>query len=387
MALTKMNTDLNIISALDNEPNDVGGLSADQLKAKFDEAGNAIKTYINDSLTVELEADAAAETLGALDKDGAASTVQGELDKVSNLGGVTASPAEINVLDGITASTAELNIMHGVAATAQDINDAVADKHSHANKSALDTLPSGGVVTALGGDNTTVPTSKAVSDALGASGNLPAGGTTGQSLVKASGTNYDTEWKSLAKADITDFPLSMNPTAHKSTHSVGGADALIDADIGLTPAVATALGLTGNPQVKDALNKLKTFVDTAQTTANGRAQIATGSYTGTGTFGESNPTIITSDFPIKMIALGILDTYDTSRILGQQALFNLNACVLGGAYVRMPLPQATVEYIYFALSSDGKTVRFYSNSSYNQYNAGASDNGGRFKNNYYVAIG
>lgn len=117
------------------------------------------------------------------------------------------------------------------------------------------------------------------------------------------------------------------------------------------------------------------------------AKIVTGSYTGTGTFGEGNPTIITSDFPIKMIALGILDTCETSRILTRQALFNLNACVLGGDYVRMPLPQATVEYIYFALSSDGKTVRFYSNSSYNQYNAGASDNGGRFKNNYYVAIG
>lgn len=62
-----------------------------------------------------------------------------------------------------------------------------------------------------------------------------------------------------AKANITDFPTSMPPTAHKSTHSVGGADALIDADIGLTPAVATALGLTGNPQVGDALAALGRF--------------------------------------------------------------------------------------------------------------------------------
>ena len=42
--------DLNIIQALDDEPNDVGGLSAQELKAKFDEAGNAIKDFINDSL-------------------------------------------------------------------------------------------------------------------------------------------------------------------------------------------------------------------------------------------------------------------------------------------------------------------------------------------------
>lgn len=42
--------DLNIIQALDDEPNDVGGLSSAELKAKFDEAGNVIKNFINDSL-------------------------------------------------------------------------------------------------------------------------------------------------------------------------------------------------------------------------------------------------------------------------------------------------------------------------------------------------
>lgn len=42
--------DLNIIQGLDDEPNDVGGLSAQELKAKFDEAGNIIKNYINNSL-------------------------------------------------------------------------------------------------------------------------------------------------------------------------------------------------------------------------------------------------------------------------------------------------------------------------------------------------
>lgn len=386
MALTKMNTDLNIIAALDDEPNSVGGLSATELKAKFDESGNAIKTYINETLTAELEADAAAETLGALDKDGAASTVQGELDKVSNLGGVTASPAEINVLDGITASTAELNIMHGVAATAQDINDAVADKHSHANKSALDTLPSGGVVTALGGDNTTVPTSKAVSDALGASGNLPAGGTTGQSLVKASGTNYDTEWKSLAKADITDFPLSMNPTAHKSTHSVGGADALIDADIGLTPAVATALGLTGNPQVKDALGKLKTFIDTAQTTANGRAQIATGSYTGTGAFGASNPNSLTFDFAPKILwifASGrISDNSFMSTNMSSSYAPIADISRLSTSFLKYGAPYNSDDtQSYSRKSADGKTITWYNEASANaQYNRDIF----RY---YYVAIG
>ena len=55
MALTKLTDDLNIISALDNEPNDVSGLSPVQLKAKFDEAAGYIKTYINSTLTSELD--------------------------------------------------------------------------------------------------------------------------------------------------------------------------------------------------------------------------------------------------------------------------------------------------------------------------------------------
>jgi len=55
MALSKLTTDLNIISPLDTEPNDVGGLTAAQLKAKFDEGTNDIKTYINNTLTTEAD--------------------------------------------------------------------------------------------------------------------------------------------------------------------------------------------------------------------------------------------------------------------------------------------------------------------------------------------
>ena len=53
--------DLNIIQALDDEPNDVGGLSAQQLKAKFDESGNLIKTYINESLIPQVLSEGATE--------------------------------------------------------------------------------------------------------------------------------------------------------------------------------------------------------------------------------------------------------------------------------------------------------------------------------------
>lgn len=56
MALTTLSDDLDVIQKLDDEPNDVGGMSAEELKAKFDEAPNAIKQYINDLLIPGIEA-------------------------------------------------------------------------------------------------------------------------------------------------------------------------------------------------------------------------------------------------------------------------------------------------------------------------------------------
>lgn len=52
MAITKMTDNLNIIQSLPDNP----ALEADELKRKFDEGGNAIKTYINDILTKEIDA-------------------------------------------------------------------------------------------------------------------------------------------------------------------------------------------------------------------------------------------------------------------------------------------------------------------------------------------
>lgn len=69
LVIPGLDSDLDIIQKLDDEPNDVGGLTAAQLKAKFDESGNTIKTYLNDTLlpalsdtVAEEEVRAAAET-------------------------------------------------------------------------------------------------------------------------------------------------------------------------------------------------------------------------------------------------------------------------------------------------------------------------------------
>lgn len=52
--ITNFLKDMDIIAALDDQPNDVGGLTAAELKAKFDEGGKAIQSYINDTLIPEV---------------------------------------------------------------------------------------------------------------------------------------------------------------------------------------------------------------------------------------------------------------------------------------------------------------------------------------------
>ncbi len=61
LEVTTLNGDLNIIAKLDDEPNDVGGLTSAELKAEFDKAGNVIKTYLNETLIPELLASDAVE--------------------------------------------------------------------------------------------------------------------------------------------------------------------------------------------------------------------------------------------------------------------------------------------------------------------------------------
>ena len=53
--ISQLTTDLNNVQGLVDEPNDVGGLTPALLKAVYDKAGNDIKDYLNDILTVEID--------------------------------------------------------------------------------------------------------------------------------------------------------------------------------------------------------------------------------------------------------------------------------------------------------------------------------------------
>lgn len=55
MALTKATYNIDNISSLSSTPNSTEGLTAAQLQAKFDKTGSDLKTYINDTLTAEID--------------------------------------------------------------------------------------------------------------------------------------------------------------------------------------------------------------------------------------------------------------------------------------------------------------------------------------------
>lgn len=60
--LETLTADLAIHQKMADEPNDVGGLSAQEMKEKFDEAGLTIQSYLNETLIPQVE-EALNETL------------------------------------------------------------------------------------------------------------------------------------------------------------------------------------------------------------------------------------------------------------------------------------------------------------------------------------
>lgn len=87
MSIPTLDTDLSIVQKLDDYPNDVGGLSAAELKAKFDAGSLAIQNYINNVLIPALAAANLAFTptvgVNASTIQAAIENVQAQLSSVS----------------------------------------------------------------------------------------------------------------------------------------------------------------------------------------------------------------------------------------------------------------------------------------------------------------
>ena len=124
MSLTKLTKDLSIISKLSDEPNDIDGLTADELKAKFDEAGNSIKDYLNNTMTPEL--DAAIEEIGS-DIEAIGEAAQESYKKPD--GGIPKTDLDSAVQTSLDKADSALQSVPSTyrTAAAQDVIDAAQD--------------------------------------------------------------------------------------------------------------------------------------------------------------------------------------------------------------------------------------------------------------------
>jgi len=84
MAFTRLENDVANISKLSDRPNQNDGLSAAQLKGRFDKAGVDIKDFINDVLIEELESEGGADNIGSTPLSvGGSTTVGGQLRELN----------------------------------------------------------------------------------------------------------------------------------------------------------------------------------------------------------------------------------------------------------------------------------------------------------------
>lgn len=123
MAFTQLTTDMDIIAKLPDNPNSDAGLTAAQLKAKFDQGGKAIKAFINDTLLDEVgdmsKADYDTNADGKVDAADLADeatklatartiTVGGKANTFDGSADITFTLADIGAAAASTATTASL---------------------------------------------------------------------------------------------------------------------------------------------------------------------------------------------------------------------------------------------------------------------------------------
>ena len=81
--IPRVTDELGTVSTLDDRPNDTGGLTAAELKAKFDADAGALKDYVNDVLIPFLEGTSAAASIGIATISGfSAGNIQTALEQI-----------------------------------------------------------------------------------------------------------------------------------------------------------------------------------------------------------------------------------------------------------------------------------------------------------------
>ena len=147
----------------------------------------------------------------------------------------------------------------------------------------------------------------------------------------------------------------------------------------LKDQTAELLGLNSSSVPDDALVRIKELIDAANAYTDTKAKIVTGSYTGTGKSGSSNPNSLTFDSVPKMVLMLGYKTSSTIKFLTGWESSNTTDRyhamfpeMLTTSYVEnVGFGQIWNSSLYGKRSADGKTIYWYNTSSdaFYQYNS------------------
>ena len=228
MSLPQLTTDLNIIQALDDEPNDVGGLTAADLKAKFDEAAGAIQTYINDTLLPYLESVSGAGGIGITTVSGiqAATNVQDALAALeANIEGVTQGAVadnSINTIKLVDLAITNAKLADGSVSADKLQSDAVTNAKMADSSVGTNELIDGSVATAKLADGS-VSTAKLADGAVTAA-KVAAGAISNSKLANSSVVADNIAANAVTTAKILNGAVTNEKIAEGTLSSTRFAD-------------------------------------------------------------------------------------------------------------------------------------------------------------------
>ena len=268
LVIPGLDDDLDIIQKLDDEPNDVGGLTAAELKAKFDEAGNTIKRYINEELlpaisdtVAEADARAAAEAQRQANETARVSAEQGRVTAES--GRVSAENVRVS------NETARQNAEQGRAAAEQGRVSAEQGRVSAeaarvlAEQQRVDTN-TGIVAQATAQANAAGNSAAAASASAAAAGNSETAAKTSENNAKASET--------AAAASASSASTSAQTAAAKAGEaSASASSAAQSAQTAQTAASAATSAQSAAVTAKTGAETARDQAQTACATATAKA--------------------------------------------------------------------------------------------------------------------
>lgn len=186
MGYTKMDKDVENISALDARPNAINGLTAEELKETFDAAGKDLKAYLNETLIPEL--DEAKRTQDAFNEQAAEAIECREtlLVTLSTSGAASSTVAEIVGAHNqrrqvILTYSGALLPLFSVGAGRVSFREIVPDESGAANDNVAQLTATG--ITGENGDTWTVTTEQIGAESISYSGKV--GTTTVTTLIAA----------------------------------------------------------------------------------------------------------------------------------------------------------------------------------------------------------